>query len=87
MDENGQDKIFREKRKKQKIINSSLELLLNLAEDSVNNAREEVELVGFTLKDYESEGCTILKEYRDRYDNLRKQLNTSSEYLDEKNSD
>lgn len=82
-----QDKMLKEKMTKQKIINSSLELLLNFAEDTVANAEEEVKSVGYTIEDYESEGCIVPPEYRERYANLRKQLNIPLEYMDERNSD
>jgi len=79
-------KMLTEKITKQRIINSTLELLLEFAEKTAPNKEDVVKMIEYAIEDYEKEGCIILKEYRDRYDNLKKQLN-KFEYMTENGSD
>jgi len=83
------DKMLTEKMTQQRIINKTLDLLLEFAEKTAPNKENALRLVKYAMEDYESEGCIILKEYRDRYsalNKLRHQLK-KFDYITENGSD
>ena len=86
-DERLYDKVFDLKMSKQKILNQTLELILGFAEKQTERTIDTIKLVGYTLKDYESEGLIILEKYKERYSSLKEQLKSPLEYMDEGNSD
>lgn len=77
------DKMLSEKMSKQRIINKTLEILLDFAEKTAINSEPAIRMVKYAMEDYESEGCMILQKYRDRYDKLK----LNFEYITENGSD
>ena len=65
--------IFDLKMSRQKILNQSLELLLEHAEKQMERTSEAIKLARFTIEDYEGEGLIISKEYQKRYNEVKLQ--------------
>lgn len=58
---------------RQKILNQSLERMLDYAEKQVERTGDAIKLARFTIEDYEGEGLIISKEYKERYNLIKLQ--------------